>query len=317
MFSIKKNQLSKTTRQVPMTTILNGIKSGTRQHEIEQLRTCTDPEQRKSIKQSLPLFFCCTFADPDAGSGAANVDTHSGVMIFDLDKLESGEADTLTETLRRSPVWPYVVFVFVSPNMGLKIGLRTSFTGTDNEWYRYCYKKLMQLLINHGMPDQNLDVSTCNLNRGTYLSHDPDAYVNADAKTMTIPQRWHAEYTEMQRPSMAHAASNAILKANSTYDAKHAENYVNQSFERITSTMGKGNRHNQVFQLAMTGFRAGYDVMQVAELLDRLKPLGHWTEGRSTMSKAQEVFAGWDGIVDQRFYKETSQQLHDRWMSIL
>lgn len=317
MFTIKRDVVDTADRppmrELTPETVINAIRNGWQADKIALIRA-----GQHDVKQQLPQFFPVTFKDPTGNAALDNIAQVSGVMVFDLDGLNEGQAAELKAVLLASRLRACVSFIFESPRRGLKIGLQTDINQhldlsdpyRANKLHAFVYKRIAALLVKVGMPEQEIDGQTCNLNRGQLVSHDPTAYFDPCPRCLPVKAKWidefNAEQAEIQRQIAAQREQQALME----YDRKHADRYVEKAFTNITRTMGAGDRHLKVFQIGSMAYRAGYEPHDVEALYNRLKWSGHWTEGMSTHAKAMDVYRSWqrDGCqVDDRFFKPTTE----------
>ncbi|HHQ4723999.1 BT4734/BF3469 family protein [Aeromonas veronii] len=286
---------------------------------IRQLKATGDTEdaqQAADIKSGLPGFYCGRFHDEHGGSGAAQPMTHTGIMVIDIDKIDTTQSEQIRASVLSSVLGPYTAFTFLSPSGGLKVGIRTDYhhEGTgDPRWYSYCYKRLAPALGALGVDLTKIDGSTCNHNRLTYLSHDPDATYNPEAKSVPLG-RWRADFeliAEQQRQQLAaELERREALRKTGTFNPEHQQRHCEAIYRNRVSKMGPGNRHTLIWSLCSGLFEAGLSVIEVKGYLDRLDRDGHYTEGASTIAKAQDAYNSWryqGGIPnDVQFYTATT-----------
>lgn len=276
----------------------------------------------KEAKKELPAFWCCEFIDLTDKATIANIKSFNGVMIFDFDDLEQVQAEQLKQTALKSPLSRSVQFMFTSPSYGLKIGVPTDvadYFGSDwyrnNKLYAHCYKKMMQLLVKCDLPAPHIDGQTCNINRGCFLSHDPDLHLNPDARKVNVKPEWIAEFEAKEREFQEQQAEQRQRQQKMSYNRQHADNYVEKCYQTYMRGARDGNRHNPLFVLGSSAYSAGYDVWDVAQLYERVKANGQWERGGTQpRAKAQDVYQYWmreSGVVDARFFEQTHESMAD------
>lgn len=307
--TIKPQFYSKELKHVELDTLINMTKGGFAATTIQQLRAATTKEQKKEIKNRLPIFYMGAYSDLTGGVGREKDMTHTGIMVFDLDGLEAGQATTIRNHLVSTLIKPFVSFAFISPSGGLKFGINTSFTGQDNDFHKYCYKRLTTLLVKLGLPEQNIDVSTCNFNRGTYLSHDPECYYNQTPATFSL-DRWCEEYQAERKAEIEKQKRDMEYAKFGTVDADHATASMEKAFQTIVGKMGNGNRHGLIYVVCAACYERGMTEVDAEQYLNRLAAMGHYTETMSTRSKAQDSYKSWKssgGYVKREFIKQTKE----------
>lgn len=276
----------------------------------------------KEAKKELPAFWCCEFTDLTGKATIANIKSFNGIMVFDFDDLEQGQAEHMKQTVLKSPLARAVQFMFTSPSYGLKIGVQTDVNKHfTHDWYRnnklyaHCYKKLMQLLVKCDLPAPHIDGQTCNVNRACFLSHDPDLHLNPEATTISVKLDWVAEFEAEEREFQEQQAQQRKRQQKMNYNRQHADRYVEKCYQTYMRVACDGNRHVPLFTLGMSAYSAGYDTWDVAQLYERVKANGQWERGgMQPQAKAQDVYQYWmreSGVVDTRFFEPTAESWAD------
>lgn len=146
---------------------------------INRIRNCTDHDERRRLKGTLPLFTCCGTFSHRASLGLLE---YSNYFCLDFDGIDS---DVRRWQLKTSfSKLPYAFMVFDSPSKGLK------FIGRHDNNNPAYHKALFQDLCK--IPEFNvpeLDTVCSDLARGTFISYDPDLYFNLYAEA------YHFQYT--------------------------------------------------------------------------------------------------------------------------
>jgi len=161
-------------KQVPLHQILNDIKNGKHKSRIEQLRELrkSDRDRYDRKKPKLPgVIFAGAFHYRD--SKPENLKSATGIIVADIDNINN--VDEVFDSLSRDEnVW----FAFRSPSgEGIKAGLKAEGIGSyeDNRRFyssieRY-FKETYQI---------ELDQKCKDISRLTFVSYDPDTYVNPE-----------------------------------------------------------------------------------------------------------------------------------------
>lgn len=297
-----KTKLNGEIRTMTLAKVLHMIKNGFVSDQVHAMRTkkaSGDILGAKAVKDNLPLFYMTEFTDPTKSASMHSDNIHSGIMMFDIDGIDIATSGSLLSLLMGSMFADNVVFAFLSPSGGLKFGLNTTFTGMDNDFYKLCYKKVFQKLIDIGMPTGKLDKSTCNCNRGTYFSYDANLSLGKAIKLDLAP--YFKEHEKEQAKVQAELNARIALSKIGTYNEDKAKSYADKVIDGIIDTMGKGNRHIGVFRICMTAFRCGLGIDGAELYLMKAKSMGQYTENMTPRAKAQDVMKSWDGIVDSKF----------------
>ena len=152
--------------------ILDRIRAGVVQNEIEALRIEPDPVKRNAMKDALPL---ACFSGKFNKRSEAGMDEHSGLLCFDFDKIPTeaflGERERLMAD-------PHTFALFTSPTgNGLKLLVQVP---RNKDQHRDMYRSFIEHI---GSP--YTDHTTSDPARACFLSWDPDLYLNKDAVVFT------------------------------------------------------------------------------------------------------------------------------------
>lgn len=269
-------------------------------NSIRQLKSEGRYEEAKAIKDALPGIYMGVYEDLHAGTAQDKAMAHNGIMVMDVDNIGQVVAEELRQLILTSRVGKYVVFTFISPSGGLKIGVQTDYRKHDPEWYRHCYKKIFKLFVQLGAPEVNLDNKTCNFNRMTYLSHDPDATFNPKPSVMRLGSGREA-FDAMAAKEQRLMEQRRMASQSGTYNERRARAYADKAVDSIISRMCAGGRHDEVYIICMVAFRCGLGIEGATDYLYLAKSRGQYTESMSPRAKALDAYNTWDGIVDSRF----------------
>ncbi|MCF7742253.1 BT4734/BF3469 family protein [Aeromonas veronii] len=303
--TIKKHKQATDLSIHTLECIINCIQAGgigldTRIKSIRQLKAEGRKPEADAIKGELPAILMGEYHDLSGGVAQDKAMSHNGIMVMDVDNIGQAVAEELRQLILNGPVGKYIVFTFISPSGGLKIGLQTDYRKQEPEWYQYCYKKIFKLFVKLGAPEQELDKSTCNFNRLTYLSYDPDATFNPNPSTLTLG-RWREGFDAIAAEDKHKAALRRVEASMGTYNERRARAYCDKAVDSIIATMCAGNRHDKVYRVCMTVYRAGLGIDDCIDYLHRVKAAGHYTETMSIRAKASDSFNSFDGVIDPRF----------------
>ncbi|HAU4930969.1 BT4734/BF3469 family protein [Aeromonas hydrophila] len=269
-------------------------------NSIRQLKSEGRKKEADDIKGELPAILMGEYEDLTGGSAQDRAMAHNGIMVMDVDNIGQAVAEELRQLILNSLIGKYIAFTFISPSGGLKIGLQTDYRKQEPEWYQYCYKKIFKLFVKLGAPEQELDKSTCNFNRLTYLSYDPNATFNPKPSVLTLG-RWREGFDAIAVNEQRLMEQRRIASQNGTYNERRARAYCDKAVDAIIAGMCAGNRHSGVFKICMTVFKCGLSVEDATDYLMRAKARGQYTESMSPRAKALDAYKSFDGIVDSRF----------------
>jgi len=177
-FSIFADFWKKTpaVRDASCAEVFEQITSGSLAQQTQQLRSESDAATVDKLKKGLPFLTVSSRYGETATSKAADQPiAHSGHLCFDFDHLSDQELLRLRTAFKGDR---YTVMQFVSPRgEGLKRVVKVDGVTVENhEQLYYC------LMLHHYHNFKVVADETCvNLNRGTFLPHDAQAYYNAKA----------------------------------------------------------------------------------------------------------------------------------------
>ena len=159
----------KPKKKVLWTDVLTEIGNGTYKKLIEKARAIKDPDKYRDFKTTLPSV---TFSGTFNGRRAANaVLTTTGLIIADLDHLPN--VDDLFKSIIQDEK---ILFAFRSPGgEGIKAGIRTNGIRNDED-HKIFYNAVERYFrVVYGI---DTDPSCKDISRLTFLSYDPDIWIN-------------------------------------------------------------------------------------------------------------------------------------------
>lgn len=227
----------------PLIKILNGIKTGRWSRPVKALRdarAANDSVKAEQIKKSLPAFtLSATYKD---ARRKENLLHYNGIVILDIDKLDTDEVDP---ALWRASDCPYTVFAFRSPGgCGVKIGVNPVMPANapltelaltvenHKAIFEACKLHYEQLLA------VDIDPSGKDPGRLCFVSDDPDMYISPlFYGEAVIP-------VEKQMPTEP---------SKTTEIAAEWKTLFRQIRKKVTRVMKytDGNRNNYVFRFAL------------------------------------------------------------------
>jgi hypothetical protein len=160
-------------RSVDLYKSLTAIKEGKYKVEISKVRLETNEDKRKLLKNQLNgLVFSGTFSYRSKG----DLKQSSGLAMLDFDKV-----DNVSELRNKVDADNYTFCSFVSPSgNGLKALVKIPLV-PDDKTYKEYYLKIQEHFDLYAKTDD----STKDISRFTYVSYDPDLYLNSEAETFT------------------------------------------------------------------------------------------------------------------------------------
>ncbi|EIZ1898568.1 hypothetical protein ACEH99_000152 [Vibrio vulnificus] len=301
--SIKNNQYQPVLNNTTLGNVYKATRDGLKKSIVDRVRAAATKEEAKKIKSELPLFFPCVYHDLEGGAAIEKPMTHTGMMVFDIDGIDQTDSERLRDVLLQSSLKPFIRMVFKSPSGGLKFIMQTNFKGDDNQWHHYCYKKIMAVLLKIGFPQQHVDGATCNMNRGTYLSYDPDCHYTENVATFDL-SRWIEPYQAEHASTKSNQVLDEIAINNGDINRDYALNSMNQAFRTIVRSMGSGNRHDKIYTVCAQCYDRGLTESDAINYLNQLKVMGHYTDKEDVRTKAALTYKFWKrngGIIDLKF----------------
>lgn len=143
--------------------------------EIRQLLKEGNKKEADKLKSKLPGFTTSGFFDKERKK--ENLIKYYGLMVLDIDKLESEEE--VKQIKEKARNMPETKMAFVSPSgLGLKIIVETN--NTDVERHTEVYKELVEYY--EKALEVKLDSQTCDVSRLCFMSSDANVYYNRDSE---------------------------------------------------------------------------------------------------------------------------------------
>lgn len=177
---------TKTQSNISVSDVLESIRLGAFQSEVESLRQVYGSDKEKYDLQKKKLHaitFSGTFSSRRKPA-AKKLQIHSNILLADLDKLSS---DKLAEVRQGVTSDPHVCFVFASPSgHGLKVGIRI-----DGDRHAESFVAAQAHFKSvHGV---EIDESCKDVSRLCFISYDPDVWVNQSPAVLPIPAPVHVD----------------------------------------------------------------------------------------------------------------------------
>ena len=154
--------------------VLESIKDGTYAEQIKKVRfLINDKPARDEEKRKLPLV---GFGGIFSTRGNTNLIQHSGLACLDFDHLPN-----LIESQQKINKDKYTLSSFISPSGdGLKVLVKIPLVGNDSD-YKSFYTELQKHYNQYGETDE----ATKDIARATYLTYDPELFINTESELFT------------------------------------------------------------------------------------------------------------------------------------
>ncbi|MGB5047806.1 MAG: BT4734/BF3469 family protein, partial [Caldilineaceae bacterium] len=166
---------------------------------------------RKQLKQQFPCFF------PTVNLGQNDVNkltlqsTPTGIVQFDVDIKDNPDVNVGTLISKLTTYVPELAYYFISPSGGLKFGLRTDFSKSQEvlqdeaqplkdtkERFRTAYQ-IAKAYVLSVVPGVVFDDSAETLKLGCFLSHDPEAYLNLACNPYLLNDQCFSSHSPRER----------------------------------------------------------------------------------------------------------------------
>jgi len=171
--------------------VLEIIKSDKLKNQIAKIRLEKTKKERDKLKiKLLNATFCGKFTT----RGNNNLITHSGLACLDFDNCD--ELENLKSIINKDK---YTLASFISPSgNGLKALVKIPLVDNNDDYQDYYVE-----LIKHYNQPKYTDEGTKDIARATFLSYDPNIYINSESETFTdkrIRKEFNTEFKEVNIP---------------------------------------------------------------------------------------------------------------------
>jgi putative DNA primase/helicase len=202
------------TERRPLAEQLDRIKRGRYQPHIDQLRQLRTTQGADAYKQAKKRLEAFTPAGVFSHRANAHLMEASGLVHFDFDH----PAD-LADAKARLTADPWVAYAFVSPsNDGIKVAVWADGI-VDDRSYKHAWSTVLTYFTKY-FPDLAVanDKACKDIARLCFVSHDPELYMNPDARLYAVPR----EDPAPSKPKPARTASRPRAQLQSTAASKQA-----------------------------------------------------------------------------------------------
>ena len=150
---------------------LDSIRDGSYKEQINNVRLLIDNKPKRDVeKRKLPLI---GFGGTFSSRGNNNLIKSSGFAMLDFDDII--DLSRVSEEINKDD---YTFSSFISPSgNGLKVLVKIPLVDSDTN-YKSFYVKLQEYYARYSKPDE----STKDISRATYVSYDPELYLNLESK---------------------------------------------------------------------------------------------------------------------------------------
>ncbi|QNF18486.1 hypothetical protein FT669_17985 [Aeromonas jandaei] len=310
--NVKLNQTDTQLYEYSIEKLIKMIRSDFLKSKTDAIKEAENDDIRGELKNKLPIvFYNNRYHDTTNGSGMYLPKDCHGIMVLDLDEYNESFVSSIEKQIRGSSLWPYVLFMFRSPSGGLKFAIKTDATKDDNLFHTLAYQKIIKLL-------ERIDI-TCefdgkckNINRGTYLSHDANAYYNGNCRTLALAERVQKEYDSQKKREQESLEIQRLEHVNSDgIDTDRARAWYDKKVQEIINCTVSGFRHQNAYAVAVTAFSIGLDESDALRGLYAYKLAGKYVDSMSLENKVREVKKHWQSNgarVNNTFLKQSKEQ---------
>lgn len=249
--SIFKNYTDK-VEDKSLIIITKEIRDGKYKKQIDEIRNLVkDGNTEKADKQKSKLLGFTTSGTFLNGRSAINLETYSGYIVLDIDKVNP---DFLAELKRKASLIPSTFAAFISPRgNGLKIIVSVNSNAEKHKiifnQVSIFYEEVLQI---------KLDQSGKDICRLCFMSYDEECYRNIHAVPFKL-----SDTQEKQRVILSDKKAETI-STNSDWDSIFMETL---EFTDKKTTFSEGNRNNYIHLLACNCNRAGIPEHKAEEFI--------------------------------------------------
>jgi hypothetical protein len=174
--TVLPNNYSMEGKTVSINRVIDAIASPPERivEQIAKIRETKDKDAKNSLKMDLPAFF--PSGHFQRGKSLGDLVKHSGIIHLDIDDKK------VSAYLNKHIDTKHLVFKFLSPSYGLKLGFKVDTIPETNEEHRWAWNHLNDIFTK-GKSDQG----SKSWNKQSNFSHDVDAYCNVDCEPFIVP----------------------------------------------------------------------------------------------------------------------------------
>ena len=269
----------------PLSTILTAFQKDERvQQQVEQVRAAQDKESYAQAKNKLPVVIFGGKFNNRKNTGLVEA---SGLMALDFDVDTQAESDELKDTLKYDP---YIYSFFLSTGgLGYRALIKIPKVESDAQYKSYFYS-----ISEHY---KNIDAACKDIARASFYTHDPDLYVNPEAKVWT-------DYKELDsRPNLSQLTKPIAKKTDYKLAAALCPNSIKKDERTINDGLEDGmqepirdeeelqieEKYNQLGKIYYTAIDAEDKIFEKYR-----NGIGEaWSTGYPSVDQLYKVFPGY------------------------
>lgn len=268
------------SKAVPWYQVIKNIKSGRYKDAIKSVRSIRKTQNSNAYREAKKKLPAVTFGGTFNGNRNRNsVQDPTGLIVPDLDHIPDVEktfADLITDE--------HIFFAFISPGGdGIKCGLRSEIVACDAD-----HKQFYSTVENYFKEVYNIQIDPAckDISRLTFMSHDPNAYLNINAEYFD-----HSELDISQPEPKVYTTDTNPAKQ------KYGQKVLDSACNKIRASQPGYQHHTRVEQATLVGgfIPTGY--------IDRDHALSE-LENAVSDSGAQDMRSSMKDIADGIAYGE-------------
>ncbi|WP_081763403.1 BT4734/BF3469 family protein [Imhoffiella purpurea] len=280
------NIKSQKTEDKEISEIIEVIKSERYKAIVELIRSENNKEFRNILKSSLPQLFptVCKLVK----NRLAEDSEPTGIIQFDID-LKGNEGIDMDSEISKIINIQECYYAFKSPSGGIKFGIKTDFIKGGDETIEITKQRFSQAyhhVQEYIREDINVtpDNAASHLKQACYISHDPDAYLNEDCKTLEINDRCKYQ-PDSPRHNHGHSNPRNDIRENNAHPI--TEDFVLTLLKFIPKDLHYNERMPVNFAVLISLGERGIDIL-----------LDHWSKEEKSILRNQLE----DQIKNCKFY---------------
>jgi len=296
---------------------LDSFKDGTYERQIKNVRLYINDKPKRDIeKKKLPLL---GFGGTFSSRGNKNLIQSSGVACLDYDYID--DLDVLIENVNKDK---YTLASFISPSgNGLKVLVKIPPVSNDED-YKSFYIELQKHFNKYGKTDE----STKDIARATFVSYDPNLFINTDSEKFTdrfIPENKTVETINIPLQDMDEVAQRLVTwfkkkwttgqnRNNNLYILSSAFNDYgvsrNIAINYCNNYISKDFTENEIEKLVNSAYKNtsnfGKNSFEDSKKVSKINRLAN---SGSTLEQIKNAFEDTEGIEDE--FNKAQEKLND------
>jgi Leucine-rich repeat (LRR) protein len=304
-------------KSIDLFKALDSIKNGSFERQIKNVRLfINDKEKRDIEKKKLPLY---GFGGTFSSRGNNNLIQSSGIACLDFDYIE--DLDKLIEEVNKDK---FTLASFVSPSgNGLKVIVKIPPVSNDED-----YKSFYIELQNHYNQYGKTDESTKDIARASFVSFDPNLFINVDSEKFTdrfVPKLIVTERINIPLQDMDEVSTRLIKWFNKKWTT--GQNRNNNLYILSSSFNDYGVSESIALNYCKNYISADFTEKEIEKLVSsayknkanfgknsfedskKVAKINRLTNSGSTLEQVKNAFQDIDGIEEE--FNKAQEKLND------